>query len=263
MSKLFHQRKLRPRGSTFRGRSWEPLDLEALASMVALLALGQCSHVERLLRSSAVAEAIPADYAITAAIKSLSVTTGRDPWHRDGWVFQLVSWLAAVEESSAITRAPQMDQASKGFDGFQIEVDSKTGSIIRAVVFEDKATSSPRDTVRDKIWPEFADIEAQNRHPAIAVEISALLKGIVTDAEIPDAVDRILRDPEGLAYRASVTTRNHATLQDYGGLFDGFENAVPGHRRRRRANVLEVSDLRTWVDDLCARAVAILEADRV
>ncbi|MBT1674267.1 MULTISPECIES: hypothetical protein [Curtobacterium] len=264
MGRLFNLSELQPEHALFCGRIWEPQDLEGLSRAIADLALGQCAHVEAILRTAAPWHPISASYAVDAAIKSLTVPAGKDPWHRDGWVFQFISWIVAIEESPALTRAPQMDQASKGFDGFQLELDPITGRVKRAVVFEDKATDSPRDTVREKVWPEFEDIEAGHRHPAIATEIGALLRGRWSTDEIIEIVDRIMRTPDGLAYRASLTAGSyHVQSAGFNGLFDGFESSVSGDRLRRQGNVLEVEDLRSWMDSLCDRAIALLEASLV
>lgn len=263
VGRIFRHVKLRPRHAHFRGRRWEVHDFDSLARAIADLALGQCAHVEKLLRSSDAWQPVGATYAIDAAIKSLTVPPGSKPWHRDGWVFQLISWIAAIEESDGLTRVPQMDQASKGFDGLQLEMNPSTNGAKRAIIFEDKATDSPRTTVRDKVWPEFADIDAGNRHPALAAEIGALLRGR-DEAEITSSIDQILRDPAGLAYRASITAgKHHARAAGFNGLFDGFKTSVRGRRRRRRGNVFEVDDLRGWMDSLCSRAIELLEADRV
>ncbi|MCD7100718.1 hypothetical protein [Pseudoclavibacter sp. 13-3] len=263
MGKLFHHEALRPQPTDYCGRIWKSDDRESLARAIADLALGQCAHVERLLKSTGSWQSIPATYSIDSAIKSLTVPQGMDPWHRDGWVFQLISWIAAIEESDGLTRFPQMDQASKGFDGFQLEFDPGTGKVARAVISEDKATDSPRDTVREMVWPEFVSIERGDRHPRIAVEIGALLNGRYSLESVTEAVDRLLRTPEGLAYRASVTAgQYHTQARDFNGLFNDFESSVPGSRARRRGNVLEVDNLRDWMDALCFRAVEILKADR-
>ncbi|WDG17044.1 hypothetical protein [Microbacterium sp. Clip185] len=263
MGRLLRHRKLKPRHGGYRGRAWEPRDLDALATAVADLALGQWLHVEELLRSEEPWRVSGADYAIDGAISLLTVPAGKDPWHRDGWVFQLVSWLAAVEENDGPARIPQMDQASKGFDGLQIAVNSRSGQPKRIVVFEDKATNSPRDTVRDDVWKSFAELETGSRNPALAAEVGYLLSRIpLTDPR--KTIDHLMRKQSGRAYRVSITTKaHHARAERFNGLFDGFEETVPGKRRRRRANVLEIADLRPWMDDLCDRAIAVLEGQRV
>ena len=49
--------------------------------------------------------------------------------------------------------------ADKGFDGLQLLLDNENQVVAAAVIFEDKATSNPRATIRDRVWPEFSTIE--------------------------------------------------------------------------------------------------------
>lgn len=262
MGRLIRRRRLDPRHPHFKARVWVPRDLDELAQAIADLALGQWRHVERLLQSTNRWEAADADYAIDSAIRSLTVLSGKDPWHRDGWVFQLISWIAAVEANPGPARLPQMDQASKGLDGLQLVIGRLSGKVKGAIIFEDKATDSPRDTVRDDVWPSFVKLEAGDRSSALAAEIASLLDR-VPNVDPQAAVDRIMRDPKGRAYRVSVTAGNHhAGHESLNGLFKGFETTVVGSRSRRYGNVLEVEDLRPWMSDLCARAIALLERAR-
>jgi hypothetical protein len=72
----------------------------------------------------------------TAAIRLLAVPAGSDPRHRDGWMFQTISWLAANRANpTAAIRAPHMILAHKGFDGLQIEIDVSSGLVTAAVIF--------------------------------------------------------------------------------------------------------------------------------
>lgn len=241
---------------------WEPRDLDVLARAVADLALGQWKHVENLLAADTPWLPANASYAIESAIKSLTVPPGHDPWHRDGWVFQLISWIAAVEARNGLVRVPQMDQASKGFDGLQLLTNRGRTRVKGAVVFEDKATDSPRQTIRTEVWPSFAAMEAGDRDSALAAEIASLLDRLPHVDSIL-AVDRIMRDPGSRMYRVSITAgAYHARRNKLGNLFKGFEETVTGDRARRYANILELDDLRPWMSALCARAVDLLERQR-
>lgn len=263
MGRIFRHRELRPRPSLFKARAWESHDLDVLARAVADLALGQSEHVEELLRSSDAWKATGADYAIDGAIQLLSVPPGQDAWHRDGWVFQLISWIAAIEECDGPTRIPQMEQASKGFDGLQLEADKVSGEVKRVIVFEDKATNSPRRKVREEVWTSFQEVEDGDRDPALAAEVGFLLRSLpnINRAQV---IDAIMRHSDARAYRVSVTCgSHHAWGKDFNGLYEGFEHVVPGQRHRRRGNVFEVADLRGWMDRLCSRAIELLEDDRV
>src|SRR4051812_12656504 len=83
---------------------------------VARVALGQFRHVSKIL-----AGVDPDDPPTTRdhaadAIELLTVPDGEDPWHRDGWIFQTISWIAAHQQShGAVTRPPHIIKAHKGF----------------------------------------------------------------------------------------------------------------------------------------------------
>lgn len=263
MGRIFNHRQLNPPPTHYRAAAWEDYDLHHLARAIAQLALGQCQHVERLLKSTDNWIHVNADYAVNSAIELLTVHPGKDPWHRDGWVFQLISWIAAIEESNGPTRMPQMDQASKGFDGLQLEISPIDGQVSRAIIFEDKATTSPRGTVRDDAWPSFRQVEAGEKNSALGQEIGYLVSQI-SNIDITKTIDRLMRTPEARAYRISVTVKNyHAQHPSFNGLFDGFETIIPGNSVRRRGNIFEVDDLRTWMSNLCNLAAYIIRTNHV
>ena len=59
-----------------------------------------------------------------------------------------MSWIVASQANpSALIRAPHMILAHKGFDGLLLELDAATSVVTAAVIFEDKATSNPRQTI--------------------------------------------------------------------------------------------------------------------
>jgi hypothetical protein len=159
----------------FFGDTWTVDDEGVLADQIAHVALGQSLHVQRILTGANIAA--PPTTATTAAgaIKLLSVS-GVDPWHRDGWMFQAMSWIAArVKSPDGVIRPPHMIHAHKGFDGLQLELD-KDGGVIAAVIFEDKATDNPRDTIRDEVWPDFKKLEAGENENVLTAEVVALLQ---------------------------------------------------------------------------------------
>lgn len=45
-----------------------------------------------------------------------------------------------------------------GFDGFAIKL-TPDNMIERIVITEDKCTNDARTTIRDKVWPEFSEME--------------------------------------------------------------------------------------------------------
>ena len=110
-------------GELCHGWSWTIADEEALARQIAIVAVGHSRHVERILAGAQLAPAPTTASSAKAAVKLLTVA-GNDPSHRDGWMFQVISWIAAHRATpGGLIRAPQMRLADKGFDGLQLELD--------------------------------------------------------------------------------------------------------------------------------------------
>jgi hypothetical protein len=97
------------------GYMWAINDEDRLAEQIAYIALGQSSHVQKILADANFIPRTPSTNAAEDAIKLLTVNSGDDPWHRDGWIFQAISWIAANKAvSNGLIRSPQMILAHKG-----------------------------------------------------------------------------------------------------------------------------------------------------
>ena len=147
-----------------------------MAERVARVALGQYRHVARILAGANVpSPGASADQAANA-IKLLTVAPGEDPWHRDGWVFQTLSWIAAQQMGhGTVTRPPQILKADKGFDGMQLEL-SADGKSMTAVIIQDKATDNARKTIREEVWPGIVALEAGERASELTHQTTAMLE---------------------------------------------------------------------------------------
>ena len=240
------------------GSTWTIDDEEALADMIARVAIGQSRIVERILHAT---DTLPPGYpkgGFAGARALLSVEAEKDPYHRDGWIFQVIAWIAAHRQfEEALIRAPQMIKADKGLDGLIIEFDND--NVARVVICEDKATENPRKMVRLKIWPEFGTFETGARDNELVASVTALLER----AGDPDP-DKIVADilwQDKRAYRAAVTVGDaHASERGRKRLFGDYEAIVAGDLSRRRAETLFLDDVRDWMDALAAKAVAIVDA---
>ena len=135
-------RKIRLTTSKRRFRSENPAKLYSQGP--ARVAVGQAEHVANILAQAGLAEAATTAEAIEGAVEHLTLA-GVQPYHRDGWMFQVMSWIAAHRHTpGGLIRAPHMIHAHKEFDGIQIDLDSNSGAVTAVVVFEDKAGRSPR-----------------------------------------------------------------------------------------------------------------------
>lgn len=237
------------------GSTWQVADEGELAHQVAVIALGYSHHIQRILQGTGVYDANYPDDGVNSAIQLLTVN-GDDPSHRDGWLFQAISWIAAIQANpTAKLAAPHMQHADKGFDGLQIEVDNETGRVTCAVVFEDKATTNPRQTItrEDKgVWKGFRELEDGLRFSFFTSQVLGVVR---TETSLnPDEAIKEILWKEARRYRLSITVG--ATHSDDIGrkrLFKGYDDIVSGDLNRRRAETFHQDDIRTWLASLAEK----------
>lgn len=251
-------------GELCHGFTWEIANEDILAEHVARVALGQYRHVSKILAGAGVmGGSTSADHA-RAAIKLLTVPPNQNPWHRDGWVFQTISWIAAHHQTHhAITRPPHIIAAHKGFDGLQLELSGDGKSVSAVIVFEDKATDDARSTIRNEVWPGIAALEAGKRITELTHEVSALLDTqatLDTDLDVEAAISSILWK-EARHYRVSITVGDtHNSVSGRARLFKGFDELAVGDIKRRRAETIYLPELRKWMDNFSKRVIAHIKA---
>ncbi len=246
-------------GSLCYGNTWVVADQLALAQQIARVALGQSRHVQKILAGASLGAQPTTRNAAAGAIELLTVAKGEDPWHRDGWMFQVLSWVAAHRAApGGIIRAPHMILAHKGFDGVQLEVEK--GKVKAAIIFEDTATENARTTIREDVWPEFTALEAGDRENVLTAEVTALLAtqpNIDPDIAIENVIWNHVRQ-----YRISITVGDsHADETGRRRLFKGYDQVAAGERQRRRGETLHVRDLRKWMQGLADQAIAAVHAE--
>jgi hypothetical protein len=246
-------------GALCQGCAWTIADEKELARRVAFVALGQSRHVAKILSGINVIPPTTGASTRAAAIGLLTVPPGSDPWHRDGWLFQTMSWLVASQANpSALIRAPHMILAHKGFDGLQLELDGPTGVVTAAVIFEDKAISNPRQTIKSEVWPEFQLLESGDRENVLTADVSSLLAtqpGIDIDKAIENVMWNQIR-----RYRVSITVgKSHATAAGRERLFKGYDEVAMGDVMRRRGEIFFTDDLRPWMASLATQAITSID----
>lgn len=254
--------KLTPRSHDplAHGWDWQVSDRKALAKLIALVALGQARHVNRIFAAATVASPLSVG-GWDAAIKLVTVEKGAEPWHRDGWLFQVISWVAALKAAPmAPTSTPHLIHAQKGFDGVQLELDA-AGGISAVVIFEDKATDNPRDTVRDDVWPEFTRFEQGEYANVLVAEVTGLLEKL-PGIDVDEVIRRVIWK-DARSFRVSITVGDtHSTVSGYRRLFKDYDATVLGPVKRRRAETFYVADLRPWMEGLALEVVAHINALR-
>lgn len=251
-------------GELCHGWGWTIEDEDILAERVARIALGQYRHVAKILSGAGVLGPTANAEQASAAIKQLTLAEGDDPWHRDGWLFQTISWIAAQQQPSAsLTRMPHIRKADKGFDGMQLELNESGTAVIAVVVFEDKATERSRGTIHDDVWPGIAALEKGERLNELSQEVSGLLDARAAadpEFDLDTAIANTLWS-DARRYRVSITigdTHNHAKARAR--LFQGFEKSAPGDVIRRRADTIYLPAMRPWMESFAKRVIVKITA---
>lgn len=244
------------------GSEWIVLNEDALAELVARIAVGQYRHVAKILLGEGAAEHSVTQAAKTDAIAMLTLKPNEKPWHRDGWLFQAISWIAAHDAGGVGIRAPHLIKAHKGFDGLKLELTS-TGHVTAVIIFEDKATEQSRDTIRNDVWPGIVSIEQGARTNELSQEVSALLEAQLRtfpNLDIDAAVQQIVWK-NARHYRVAITVdKPHNTAEERKKLFKDYDIHAPGNVARRGAETLCVPNLRVWMNDFSERVESKIQA---
>ena len=246
-------------GNRWAGYDWSIEDDEELAELVAYVALGQYRHVLRVLDETDCIAVAPTRSVLEGARQLLTVPSGADPFHRDGWLFQVVAWIAArIQNETSLVAPPHMQHAEKGFDGLHVHIDEETRTVRTAVICEDKATTNPRQTIRDQVWTEFETLEAGKRDNQLAAQVSTLLESR-RDLDLDQAIRQVFWN-QARAYRVSITVGDvHGDANGRRRLFEGYYETVSGDVSRRRAETLHLDDLRSWMDRIATMALEAAE----
>lgn len=231
------------------GSEWVVADEDALAEHVARIAVGQYRHVAKILLGEGATAATVTQSAKGDAIALLTRRKGEEPWHRDGWLFQAISWIAAHNASGVAIRAPHLIKAHKGFDGLKLEL-SDAGEVTAVTIFEDKATEHPRNTIRDDVWPGIVKLEQGERTNELCQEVSSLLEAQLKtfpNLDVDAAVQQIVWK-EKRRYRVAITVdKPHLTAKQRKRLFKDYDTYAPGDIARRGAETMCLPDLRPWM----------------
>lgn len=233
------------------GSSWEIASDDELAKLVARVALGQSHYALRVLQETGFIGPKAAATTLPGAIALLTAANPKEPYHRDGWLFQVISWIAAhLQEPGSLIMEPHMIHAHKGFDGVHVRMNGTTGGVDTVVICEEKATKNARKMVRDRIWKEFEGMEKGDNDHRLLSEVLVILKargGIDLDKAIEQLVWNNAR-----AYRVAITVADDAGYEE---VFEGYGTVVAGDIARRRSEVLPLKDMRAWMQSIAAKAI--------
>lgn len=243
-------------GSLCSGYEWSIQDEDALASLVAALILGECAHVERVLLGETSCQIGSASEAVSVAVNKLQdVSSDTLRYHRDGWLFQMISWIAVREtDRASLAAVPHPQPAFKGFDSVIVRL-NESGTPVSLVIGEDKATQSPRYTVKKKVWPEIRSIEEKQRESEIKSELTAIISGYSCDrSKVAELIKSVFWNSRR-EYRIAVA----GPCEEVSVLYADYDSVAPGDVNVRRGETLRIEAFRDWFDSFSAKVVVHLQ----
>ncbi len=223
---------------------WAVSNRTLLVELMALLILGQHTRATRVIRTLT-ASTIPNNYASDSA---LGLLESPNTDHRDGWLFQLIAWIAEAQQSDPkdILRAPHCRPIDHGFDGLSVRLGAPPKGV---VIYEQKATAHSRKKIRTEVFPEFSRVDLGERDAELVSDLFTL----VSQLEDPETFVQIYLHDSPKQYSAAVTlvpkTRKNT-------LFKGYRESVKGASRRRCGSYILMPDLRPWFDKLAIEIAA-------
>ena len=254
-------------GNLWSGSDWSITDEDELAALIARVALGQYRHVLKVLNETDCIAYAPTQSALEGAIRTLTAKDLEKPWQRDGWLFQVISWIAAnIQDPGTLKSPPHIIHADKGFDGLHLCLDASNENVVSVIVCEEKATDGPRGKITSQVWPEFQSLEAGARDNELVSETTTLL---AQNGHLdPDRAVHEILWKQARAYRVSITIGDKECSQNgRKALFKGYKNATPGDDvEKRRAETFHQSNLRDWMKRMAAKAIEAakeMEAENV
>src|SRR5699024_295554 len=154
---------------------YEVTDKDLLAEYVGELIIGQYIHILKIINTLSSTSSNPPNKAIDIAIEKLNVIGDVHIVHRDGWLFQMISWLALAHRNLGNkyhTQHPHFAPAQHGIDGLSVLL-NKDNTINKIIITEDKCTTNPRNTIRQEVFPEFKHFEDGKKDSVLVSVLSS------------------------------------------------------------------------------------------
>lgn len=234
-----------------------------LAEYVGRIVLGHFAHVKRIIKALSTKNLVIDNSDLELAIIRLSCKekSPKDIEKRDGWIFQIISWLALLSENKGknfYCQPPHDATAQHGLDGLAIILNDQL--IIESIIItEDKCTDYHR-TLIPKVWEEFEQFESGFNNNKLVNRVSPLIEemneGKVLERNQNNIYNKSLR-----RYRVGINRND--TYQAHAGhlkLFKGYDSCVTGTvPHRRYASTIHRNDIRTWMEMFSQKVIEYLE----
>ncbi len=244
---------------------YEITNKDLLAEYVGELVLGHYIHILNIINSLSSSSSTQSNRIIDFAIEKLEVTEEVHIIHRDGWLFQMISWLALAHRNlgnNYHTQHPHFSPAQHGIDGLSIVL-KKDNTIDKIIITEDKCTTNPRDTVREQVLPEFKYLEDGKKDSALISVLSSLIAHLDAGA-VFQSVQNDIYNTDLRMYRIGITREvSHNSIGGRRRLFKDYDTYVKGTTCERRSGAtIHLDDMRNWMQDFSNKVVNYLQSKK-
>lgn len=246
------------------GSVWTVADVDALAEVCAQILIGRALHAAMILDGSRPAGDPP---IITATLKNklqaeLHPQTDPKIWHRDGLLFEIISWVAAklVATPYEAISDPHLKATNQGTDCVKVSIDPVTRTLSQATVYEYKCTTNWRKLFSGDVLQAFREYVSGERDNQLAQAAITLLTELgLTREERNAAYDDLIR-ARPLSFQASLTVAPSGfSAAERLALFTGYD-AIGGEVATRNGNTMPLDDVRDWFAGFAALVWAKIEA---
>lgn len=258
--------------ATCVGQRWVIDDFNQLVRLIAIIAMGQAEYAAEIISNL-----IPTAPAFTLedikreAIVSLTKDEtkakpriGYPEFQRDGFVFEIISWIAARQTlgGNSYLKDPHIKSTSQGIDGLIIEIDAAGSSIEFATIFEDKCTTSPRNTFTQQVLPTFRDFHKNLRSVELVAAAVSLIKLSGVNGKNATNIAKGIMDKRKRKYRSSfILDSSFDTDFARRALFANFD-ALDGLQKVQRigSGLIVGEPIRTAIDTIAKASIAYIES---
>ena len=253
------------------GEKWVSVDDDRLAALIAIVAMGQAAQASHIIENLVPAEpAYTFDVVRNEAKIKLTVQdppskprAGYPQWQRDGFVFEVISWIAAkiTHGDQALLNDPHLDPTSHGLDGFMLQLSNGKNAVESSTIFEDKCTDDPTGTFRNKVIPGFLDHHKNVRSAEIIQAAGALLRSEGLAHKDVARLSAEVMDISKRKYRAAFSLpSSYDTLAARQNLFAHYDRIKNIDTDQRiGASLITSTDMRAWIAARADKAVMYLD----
>lgn len=252
-----------------QGQIWSVKDLDKLAKLIAVIALGQAQHAARIIQELEPYGPAISDVDLYIGAKGQMRIRGDTKkkrevsrYHRDGFLFECISWLTARQQASPRTyfKDPHISSTTQGLDGLSIEMHQEEQRVVGVTVFEDKCTRFPRQKFQQEIMVTFTEHHEGKRSPDLIANAVSLIKDSgLNGTDATNAAAKVL-DKQFRTYRAALTVdKTITTTKKRKHLFKGYDELANITKDQRVGATFVVDgDLRDYFQNLADRVIHAL-----